>query len=100
MYEFASTNNPDLPHSFSKNKEFKMSLHRSQLFQQKIRYIFDLIICQLIDLDCTVTKILFLPCYHLAFEVYMFLFLTYLIYSLVLLFEYQRHCKLELFVFL
>ena len=53
-----------------------MSLHRSELFQQKIRYVFDLIICQLIDLDRTVTKILFLPCYNLAFEVYMFLFLT------------------------
>jgi hypothetical protein len=23
VYEFASTNNPDLPHSFSKNKEFE-----------------------------------------------------------------------------
>jgi hypothetical protein len=31
--------------------------------------------CQLIDLDRTVTKILFLPSYHLACEVYMFLFL-------------------------
>jgi hypothetical protein len=54
----------------------KMSLHRSHLFQQKIRYVFELTICQLIDLDRTVTKILFLPSYHLACEVYMFLFLA------------------------
>ena len=61
---------------FLKIKNLKISLHRSHLFQQKISYVFDLIICQLIYLHRTVTKILFLPCYHLAFEVYMFLFLT------------------------
>jgi hypothetical protein len=61
---------------FLRIKNLKMSLHRSQLFQQKIRDVFDLIICQLVYLHRTVTNILFLPCYHLAFEVYMFLFLT------------------------
>jgi hypothetical protein len=61
---------------FLKIKNLKMSHHRSHLFQQKIRYVFELTVCQLIDLDRTVTKILFLPSYHLACEVYMFLFLV------------------------
>jgi hypothetical protein len=36
-----------------KIKNLKMTPHRSHLFQQKIRCVFDLIICQLIYLDHT-----------------------------------------------
>ena len=57
----------------------KISFHRSHLFQQKIRYVFDLIICQLIDLDNKYQRIIQRICTSLVVK--MCLFYIFILFS-------------------